>query len=455
MATSPSEHNSDTLRPILRKAILAYHSILKNQEISILKREIYRVCDNGFSTQEIAFPRYRVYRENALREALNQEDVRYYLDYIWEHIVSKRIDLKSDSSWNLIALRERIDDPISRVLEEAAIDEASDTGKVTLWRLPDESIDLLVEEEFSRTLSGKHKYVAYCPLGYVSGEKGSSWSLSDNMKLRILTHEERARYLSRHHDKFLWHDFVSRDHVGICAILEIYGEIRFKEYQNQVSDVVEEEIADMIDIVKWALMLCANNSMPLVEGTNIYQNVLGGSFCTTGTGSFRRQDKTIGSDYKLNNIDMNRVKELIKNAQKVISISNDVKNAFWFWSRSTVAALNRDALVEAVVGLESLLIGKGTELNHRFKLYGTAILAASESEVEEVAKKLGDLYAARSSSVHGEKKEKQIQEVTEARYYLSKAILKVIDLCERKLIDPSSSIGHQLEKFVLRKSLIL
>lgn len=73
-------------------------------------------------------------------------------------------------------------------------------------------------------------------------------------------------------------------------------------------------------------------------------------------------------------------------------------------SRSAAIRTSReDALVDYVVGLESLLTGKGdiSELGYRIRMRGAVVLAATRSERRRLSASLRDLYNLRSRIVHG------------------------------------------------------
>ena len=456
-------HDPARLKTLLKKAFVAYKSSLENQQLSKFKREIFRLREGRIASQEVDFPQYWFWDPKSAREALLHPDIRHLFDYAWNRGELRKTLTGPDpkrESWELFVLYEVIHTPLTRILEETAIDEASDTGKVTLWRLPTECLELAVNETVGRILHSEHTYLAKCPLAWMRRSSGSTWPIVDGVALKILTPEERVRYLSRHHNKILWHETLS-GFSGLSwkdvAVLEIVGRIDVGELRRgrpprTGNDIVEQEIADTVDIVKWALMLCANHSTPLIEGTITYQDVLGGSLSPVGfVGAFRRQQANQGTVYDLDAIDMPRVAALFQKARDASRAYADVKQAFWYWGRSSVAALERDALLDSVIGLESLLVPHPGELRYRFGLHGAALLAESQERAEEVAKELRNLYDKRSSAAHG-KKEEPVRQASIALTYLSKAIRAVIELANAGMIDPSKPVAEQVEKLILRGS---
>jgi len=218
---------------------------------------------------------------------------------------------------------------------------------------------------------------------------------------------------------------------------------------------LEQEIADRVDLVKWALMAAIDNSDSLIEGTITYEDMLGGQVTPIGFNFFRREvQKDEGTVYKMTDDAARHAKSLVGEAIGLCEKMPDLKQAFWYWGRSCLASIDRDVLLDAVIGLESLLVPNPGESRYRFCLHGAALLASCPDDAETMAKELRTIYDKRSSAAHG-RKEDRLEQASRARQYLRDAISGVIGLINGGIIKPSprksKEIPKEIERQVLRR----
>ena len=289
---------------------------------------------------------------------------------------------------------------------------------------------------------------------------GSSWTISENASMRIPTQQERAEFLTRYHAKLLWHDqyasFLSED----MAVLTVTGDVDISEPLAvgagipMPAGLAEEQITAAVDIVKWALMLESKMPAALVEGTIVYADGIGGSL-PGGAGAFKRQDVTSGVIYDISLINMPAVAARVARAQHASASVADIADGFWYWSRCCLAALPRDALLEAIVGMEHLLVPDPGESRYRFGLHGAAVLAASYDEAIQIAMELKRLYNKRSKIAHGNR-DQQIHDAGHALRLFSRLMEAIIEFIESRLGDivGPSRVAVEIENEVLKRSLI-
>ncbi len=444
---------------LLRSSIVGYLSLLKETEPPTRPQTIYQLEDGRISSQQIAFPFYPLASDKEkAKEALSSGEIRKLLDYAWE-----RGELQHGltgpnpqrNSWEFIVLRDVIHAPLSRILTEAAFDEAVDEGQVTLWAVPERLINKAVGELVLRYCHGRYRYKARCPLAWVSGEAGKRWSLGEDLDLCLYTPRERTGYLSRHHGEFLWQDTLSQLIQMDVAVLEVVLAVDLTFPRLGVPGTglhyLEQQIADRIDLVKWALMATLDKSDSLIEGTVSYEHMLGGQLTPIGLNFFRREvQKDEGPVYKMTDDAARQAKSLIGQAIGLREKSPDLQQAFWYWGRSCLASIDRDVLLDAVIGLEGLLVPTAGEIRYRFGLHGAALLASCSDDAETMARELRKIYDKRSSAAHG-RKEDRLEEASRARHYLGDVISAVITLIKGGMIDPSSRISEQIQTQVLRR----
>ena len=447
----------ETFKQLLGEAIRSYVSNLKDRGVQTHRRTVYRVHKGGYRSFDIDFPYYlRQWQPEHAKGLLPRAEMRAFFDYLWDMGELQKTLTGPDPqrvNWELLVFYEVVHDTAARVMEDLAIDETTDTGHITLCRIPDSSLEAALGEVYSRTIEGKTSYIAKCPLGWIKSRAGASWALDSDISLTIPTEQERARYLSRHHNKMIWHDTMSGLIQNDVALLEISGsaevaQLRKGRPPKTGTDLIEEHIADAIDVVKWALSVEKAHAPPLVEATITYQDVLGGPLAIVGFGAFRRQEAHQGIVYDLSKMDMEKVSSLVKKARRASQELTDLKESFWYWGRACLAALERDVLVESVIGLENLLVANRGESRYRFGLHGAALLCGPDSDKHSVAKELKRLYDKRSSAVHGSSQDR-IRESREAMKYLSSAIFAVIECWERGIIVPGDRVALQIEQRIL------
>ncbi len=394
---------------------------------------------------------------------LDAHEIRALFDYLWDEGIRSLPFIKPDPprhDWEHFAFCWIVHEPATRVMEDLAIDEASDTGDVTLWRLPNDALEAPVDEVVTRVVTGKTSFVAKCPLKFVKGPRGLTFELDSDITIEIPTRKEIAKYSSRHHKGTVWRctmDELVREDI---AILEVKGKVNNAQLlqwnpPKTGIEALEEEITDTIAIVKWALSATNNHATPLIETTITYEDIIGGKLALIGTGEIQRGQRNVGTNYDLTSMDMDKASCLIKKARKLVAkhseLSKDLKDSFWYWNRASLAALQRDALVEAVIGLENLVVGNTHELRYRFSLHGAALVSKPDDDVQAVFKDLRKIYDLRSSAVHGSTEEKD-REARKAIKYLSKALLAVIELCDIKIFESNRKISDQIEERILKNS---
>jgi hypothetical protein len=440
----------------LSNAICDYLAALSNNDPPMISKMIYRLDEGGFVIEDIKFPNYLPWNPSWAKTTLSAKGIAELMQYAWEkgelrHTLTGPNPQRQ--SWELVVLYEVIHIPLSKALNEAAIEEAIDEGNITNWSLPDNFFEELVTELVIRHCMDQLRYIARCPLAWIECKPGMVWTLGDGIVLKTYTKREKAGFLTRNHNRLLWQDSISML-ISNVAVLEITNNIesnslRSGKSRKTLGDIIDESIADTIDIVKWALCNTFGLS-PLVEGTIIYGDTLGGSL-SYSSGAFRREEKNQGTVYELNENAIKMAAELIGLATKYKEQSADLKQAFWYFGRGCLADLDRDVLLDSIIGLEHLLVPNPGETRYRFGLNGAALLSSDPDKAEAKARELRKAYDSRSSAAHG-RREGRIDYAWAAHKYLGDIIRIIIDLLEEDIFDPSIRISVQIERAVLRNS---
>lgn len=466
--TEPQGLEPDKFRSYLSEAVEEYRRFLATKAPPRIDRTIYRVRDNQIEFGTDLFPYYRaIWEVTQAREALGLPKIRAFFDYIWSRGEFKKSLRGPDpkrESWELFMVQEVIHQPLCDILTEVSLEEAADSGEASPWKLPPAFFQKLINELIDRYCYGRTRFIARCPLGWFEAESGNSWDLGSGLRLCLYTLREKAVYLSRYHKRLPWWDSISRLGFEGVAVLEIVYEIRMDESDprktgKMASELLEKQIADLVDIVKWALMTGVGATTSLVEGTITYDNLLGGWIFTSGHagfGAFKREEKHSGTTYNLTQDSLRLTRELISKALSYREKSSDIGQAFWHWGRACSANLDRDRLLESVIGLERILVAYPGESRYRFGLHGTALLTKDSDDAKSKAKELRRLYDKRSSAAHGSGgRTDRVKEADLAHKALGDSISSVLELFDRDFLKPEKkegSLALQIEQWVLRNS---
>lgn len=454
----PKGVDSEVLSAYISVALNEYLTALRDTKLETRTRTICRPKDDGMWCGEIEFPLYRNWDPKWAKSTLEIDGVAKFLQYIWESGELSYTLTGPDptrSSWELFVLYDVMHNPLSQALTDAAIEVAIEGDTIKRWHIPEPKSAALIDELVLRISQQKQRYVAKCPLAYIEGPVGSVWELGDGMSLRILTDREKAGYLSRIHNRVLWHDSISSLAFNTC-ILELVDSVETANLRGgnppkTGGDIIEEHIADTLDIVKWSLGIAFQQKTPLIEGTITYEDILGGHLGVSGSGAFRREEKSQGTSYELTKEKIETASTLIKQANKYLKQSTDLKQAFWYWGRSCLADIDRDIILDSIIGIEHLLVPSPGESRYRFGLHGSALLSNNPQEAREKAKELRKTYDRRSKVAHG-KREDRIQEANMSRNNLGAAIEKVIECFEVNLLNPKLRVSDQIEEKILKEA---
>jgi len=452
------ELDPDRLRRLLTDALRASLDIFSETEPSqSLTHPIYRPQKGGFRQEHIVLPYYNLLSED-LANAISSREVQALLDYLWDH-GRMRETLKGPdpdrNSWESFAFRDTIGRPLSQILRTAAIDEAVRTGEFTSWRLPEESLERVVNDVAWHIRNGGYRYTARCILAAIEGESGEVLELGERASLRFHTMEERLKYLSRNARKLPLRLSPRKTFWDKYPILEIQlaiSQSRIEEGPTErIEETVSRQVANAIDLVKWALMAAMGQKVPLVEG-EIFFECFSADYRSARINNhqLKRQNEQQSPVYDTPSCEeLDTVRELLRHTPKVRRQSNPVDNALWHFGRSCLESLPRDQLLESAIGLENLLM-HGRSSGYRLKLSGAALMATTSDEAESIAEQLSKIWDSRGTVAHSS--ERDVDLAKEARRLLAKAIFSIMELVRDGELQPSQqNIPKEIQDRILRE----
>jgi hypothetical protein len=447
--------NRDTLKLIIGKTISCYLDCLKNNQIQVpmAGKIMVGTCKTDATKSPdltIDFPCYERIDPKELMAPGDARDITEFYAYMWEKGAFK-ISLTGPDpdkeDWKPRVFEKYIKSPVINRLREGACEEAAKAGKIILWNLSVSQKSDLTNKIVDQIVTQKIQYIAKCPLFSVNHSgKSKGYKLANNIYLKLYSAQELLLHASTYRDSV---DLQADLSKGKGMVIEITGSISPESIGTPndtthkpvpAKNPIENEICDTLDLCKWALM-CGNKPISdLREGGIIYRDTIGNRLSMGGSGFFQRQPIIHdGRTYNFEEIDLTLVKLWIKKARKAIKQLPDLKQAFWYWGRSYIALTDRDAVLDAVMGLERLLVFSGEEggVLFKFSLYGTVLLAEEDGPIDQIKKDLKELYEKRGS-----------KKFALGFSYLSRALFRIVALHDQGVLKKGASISSQMESFL-------
>ncbi|MEH2149698.1 hypothetical protein [Nostoc sp.] len=444
---------------ILYQATVKTLDLLKSVCISYGVRVIWRSHEESYSAFNVPFPNYRDQKVwQKIDNIWDNDEVINLTDYLWERNAFKKYltgPEKSEVEWKNSWARSIFGDFIHRLLlsalETAGISAFVDGKEIIPWVLEESDLQLIVEqyvEDFKERKKGKEKFTAYCLLSTINlPDCITEVELGEGIRLKRWLERERLIFNSLHHDEFLWDDFKKTTFLNV--IVEIT--VTLNTGESPLS-----QVADLIDLVKWSLVTVSQSDAQLAEGVCLVFNKTGNSLYKL------RRDENLGFPQ----IDLSQ--EQITLCQKIIAqflsctkVNPDINNALWHFGRSCTSTLDRDILLEAAIGMDSLTTQGGGDSRYKFCLHSAALLATiTQTEKKINYEKLKEIYDQRSSAAHGGKQknaEKLKILAIDARKVLALIIFAIIELASRGIINLKTEkkgenrIAQIVEKYVIDK----
>lgn len=340
----------------------------------------------GIQPAEITAPDYRneiVHKYfNDIFSSKNKELITV-IDYLWERgalkikLIGPDPDKASWGNWTLFKI---VAAPLLVALKRTAKEHLFDRGKVASWAIDQDKIQQAIEDVVA--LYGKHSQLitAFCPLGGVKLPSDGCQDIASDIRLCKWTDRDVCLFLDRHGLDFLWDDikspWINRNLAEISFPIEVGPKIK------QTSIV--EQVQSCLDLLKWSLLLAKDQEVPVSEGTCVLTARL-----DKRGGRFRRDENLECGNYPLDLSDIKTCGEFLKNfrsAREILKRPDELDQALWHFGRSCVASLPRDVLVEAVMGLDAILVSGSGEANYKFSLHGATLLSGYVSDGEKIHK---------------------------------------------------------------------
>lgn len=208
-------------------------------------------------------------------------------------------------------------------------------------------------------------------------------------------------------------------------------------------------IADALDRAKWGLSQAAECDFALGENPVVIREIDG-----TRVPTLRRSSRNPDLSSPVLNRPLadtvSGASDAVHQFQRAAQAVRGLERALWLFGRANNASLPRDSVLDAVIGLESLLVASPGETTYKFALHGTAVLTHYADDVHQELKRL---YGLRSKAAHSGASEdfKFTENAPRARQLLAQALYRVAILINGNMLKfekPDASVGQAVEKWV-------
>jgi hypothetical protein len=357
-------------------------------------------------------------------------------DYLWGRGAWKKQLTRDDDqlptreAWERFAWGDLIHGTLLHLATRAATKQLVQSPCFDLWALGDSDL-LRAADDIAAMVSGLPRRIhATCPTLGLQLD-GSEQSLAPGVRIRAWSVEERCEFLTLHHEEYLSGDFTG----WLCdAALEIDVDVEALS-----DEAAGTAVAGVIDTAKWAAAVAMNRGATFRESPTIIETSSSWRGITLRrTGSLRRIESW--PVLKFGPTEIQTIAGLIDDVRGIQTMTSRVEAAIWLYGRSCNAVLARDALLDAAVGLELLLVPNAGESRYRFTLHGLAVI--QNEPADQLEADLKAICAARSAAAHGGDAGKRFEELApRARDLLARLIAAVVALQKEGTLQLSLTKG--------------
>lgn len=416
--------------------------------------QVWCTTENGAST--------RLFRRPSLTEATT----KYFegwpqlpashelLDYLWRHgrHPLTLIGPPTQASWLPGAFTEVIIHQLVKLWDEESVRALHSRGTWPAWEVSEPALAKMASYIAAAEMNDGAWARAIVPVVNVSLEGSESIELMPGVTMRNRNWEDIAVLVHQNGRNLESTDFSAlaneRVNLEIGLPLDVGEATRldYRAYDTAFAKMVDDVMARF----RWAAMLALDTPSTILEGFTRMQ-----TFGTSwGWQPLRRQ--ALGFMWPgipvISATAATEMTRLLRSLSRAESkFEADVYDAIWMLGRSSLAPHPRDALLEAAIGLERILVGGSGENARRFRTHGAVLLGDVTFEG-----KLKSLYNSRSKVAHeGTAKTDLSDSASEARLLLAKCIERVAAWVEAGLIDSAphgkSKVSVAIEEYLLKK----
>lgn len=434
----------ETLSEVLCRSIeqtLAYvYQATPEQGLKVVQR----LRPDGSEGVYVAFPNYwSAPVWEAFKVAFDAGAAQPLTDYLWQCGMPRMTLTGPDPdahSWARFVAYQYIAQPIRYLLVDRSITLAVDGKEPWPAKLDPEAV-----REFAlraaRDICTRTKRVrAWYVQPSLRLDQIDSVELPGNMSILSWTPRERCLFQTRYGSVIEWDDmplYLFSDHV--CTIsLEVPEE--------ESLDAIRTRVADILNLHRLCLALEDRRQWEASEGPVVIM-VEQSVFPPVLTKLARDQRNS----WPQIQIDQAIAERWATTARNLLQYERVFRHSIWRFGRACTASLAQDRLVEAVIGMEALLLTGPGEARFRFGVLGTTMLQPPSDEARTLFRELQELYGLRSGSVHGQHRgnEEQSRRAVEL---LVDLIDRFLGMASRGLLGPGETPAEKAQEILLRRA---
>ncbi|MHB8580507.1 MAG: hypothetical protein ACYDA4_11700 [Ignavibacteriaceae bacterium] len=450
--------DEDKLALLVWKAMTEFGDLIRAQPIQIETISVYRPGPSGASHQSLSRPKLNDAVSSYQAERMKLPEAKKLMDYLWEHgahpMTITRDDRDPDQEgWASLTFHQIVAQPLWRLWHEYSVRSLSSTGVWDPWEVPERALELTAREIASIEVGKGTSVIVTVPLLQLEIDNIAEYEVEPGITLCTWTQEDRAVYLDRNGHYYPFDDFFGPYNSSCYVkIVANYKEV-FRNDENQfrkLEQALEDFVGTIMARVKWAIMQATTPTQLICElpaTVEVRHN-------TWAPYPIRRQGirRRLNGLIKLDVAGCQSVAKLLSMFGSASKEFPDLRDVIWMFDRATLAALPRDILLEATIGLERLLVDGSGDIRRRFRTYGAALIADNDPTI--TSKNLNNIYDLRSKAAHGgDENPLRFESLSvAASTYLAGAIANVVRLVSALKIQPLTEkerINKAIERYLM------
>jgi len=450
----PLPIEEERLKPLLRDAILGARSALSSVPVKEQRQSVYRPTETGVASAELPVP---MYRKSEIWEAGDRiqrlPEARALLDYLWsKNALAMELIADGDAEptfdgWVSFVWVDLIREPLLYLCALAATRDLSDRGEHVPWSVDERDLDRAVDDLVALFCRRIRTFEALCPVINAVVE-GDSFDVGRGITISSWTAAEHALFLTRYESEYLDDDSslwgrgaLVKVRMSVSAERDDYGLSTSYASTVKRDAIASKAIADLLDRLKWATII-ACGGIVLEEGPVVVRTPSGGRIRTLRRGDTVFRTRSYQCPI-FNDATVSQMRRELDGLQSLSDQASTVEEIVWALGRSCAAQLARDALLEAAIGLERLLLPREAgESTYKFRLHGLGVL--KEADATALDRDLRDIYRLRSRAAHGSGQADDVFDVLgpRARTLLAMALQQAVALFGSGELKVAATGGH-------------
>ncbi|BDZ68556.1 HEPN domain-containing protein [Methanobacterium ferruginis] len=442
------------------------HNIIK------IKWPIYQFRDNGW---EWSYKNVLVRSANykLIYEPVSHKLVDFLNTYVTPELANNEKE-KYTLYHNLVSILfdEFDNNQFKRAVENKNADEPCDMREKELQDVLESQVELCLYK--IQNLNKVKLISTLCPIEMNNIDELIFFQTENlNVKIRKWNKTERAVFASQnaHNATYASDNYDSKSPMYTESFVEIEYTFYKDEYRGIGDKKLQQYLFRILDLIKWAIMVLSNNPYPIREGTGIINT------CNPRQRDIIKRDPklcTLLSDHSSNFVVKpeirDKLRDLIDDYSNTLNEYNNLDYILGFFGRACLDDLDRDRLIDSVIGLEIILVQSHEQLGYQFRLHGATILSTQWDEnkislfegehelfwkKEELVNWFKKLYNKRSTSVHGANSEYAENEVLSTLYALAVVIKGFVYLHKKGLLhDDDHEVSKAVGNYIIDKSVL-